>query len=55
MKNILGEYSSFFKPNTWNYLHVNYKNLYRNDRKQTFLFAFPFKSRKTIHHWSWLE
>ena len=23
----LGEYSSFFKPSTWNYLHVNLKKL----------------------------
>ena len=31
MKNILGEYSSFFKPSMWNYLHLNRINLYRND------------------------
>ena len=31
MKNILGEYSSFFKPSTYNYVHVNFKkNVYRN-------------------------
>ena len=30
-KNILGEYSSFFKPSTWNYLHLDGINLYRND------------------------
>ena len=28
MKNILGEYSSFFKPSTWTYLHRNWINLY---------------------------
>ena len=31
-KNILGEYSSFFELRTWNYLHLNRINLYRNDR-----------------------
>ena len=30
-KNILGEYSSFFKPSTWNYLHLDWINSYRND------------------------
>ena len=30
-KNILGEYSSFFKPSTWNYLQLDGINLYRND------------------------
>ena len=30
-KNILGEYSSFFKPMTWNYLHLDWETLYRND------------------------
>ena len=30
-KNILGEYSSFFKLRTWNYLHLDRINLYRND------------------------
>ena len=27
MKNILGEYSSFFKPSTGNYYHLNWKKL----------------------------
>ena len=36
-KNILCEYSSFFKPSTWNYVRLNWINLprttlYRNDR-----------------------
>ena len=31
-ENILGEYSSFFKPSTWNHLHLEGINLYRNDR-----------------------
>ena len=34
LKNILGEHSSFFKPTTWNYLHLeDFEgiNLYRND------------------------
>ena len=30
-KNILGEYSSFFKPSTWKYLQLDGINLYRND------------------------
>ena len=30
-KNILGEYSSFFKPSTWNYLYLEGISLYRND------------------------
>ena len=30
-KNILGEYSWFFKPSTWNYLYLHWINLYRND------------------------
>ena len=33
MKNILGKYSSFFRPSTWNYLHLDYINSYRNDHK----------------------
>ena len=28
---IWGEYPSFFKPSTWNCLHLNWINLYRND------------------------
>ena len=32
-KNILGEYSSFFRSSTWNYLQLDRVNLYRNDRK----------------------
>ena len=28
MKNIFGEYSSFFKPSAWTYLHLNWINLY---------------------------
>ena len=33
MKNVLGEYYSFFKQMTWNYdLHLNWINFYRNDR-----------------------
>ena len=31
--NILGEYSLFVKPSTWNYLHLTWINMYRNDRK----------------------
>ena len=31
-ENILGEYSSFFKPSTGNNLQVDWINLYRNDR-----------------------
>ena len=31
-KSILGEYFSFFKPSTSNYVHLNWKYLYRNDR-----------------------
>ena len=31
MENILGEYSLFFKPSMWNYLHLNWISLYRND------------------------
>ena len=30
-ENILGEYSSFFKPSMWNYLHLEGINLYQND------------------------
>ena len=30
-KNILGEYFSFFKPRTWNYLHLEGMKLYRNN------------------------
>ena len=30
-ENILGEYSLFFTPCLWNYLQVNWINLYRND------------------------
>ena len=30
-KNILGEYFSFFKPRTWNYLHLKVMKLYRNN------------------------
>ena len=30
-KNILGEYSWFFKLSTWNYLYLHWINLYRND------------------------
>ena len=30
----LGEYSSFFKPCTWNYFHLAGINLYRNDLYQ---------------------
>ena len=34
MKNILGEYYSFFKQMTWKYdLHLNWINFYRNDRQ----------------------
>ena len=33
MKNILGKYSSFFRPSTWNYLHLDYINSYRNNHK----------------------
>ena len=29
-KNILGEYSSFFKLMTWNYLHLDWITLYGN-------------------------
>ena len=28
---IWGEYSSFFKPSTWNFLYLDWINLYRND------------------------
>ena len=36
-KNILGDYSSFFKPSTWNYLQqLDWINLHRNDRKPIF-------------------
>ena len=30
-ENILGEYSLFFTPCSWNYLQLNWINLYRND------------------------
>ena len=30
-KNILGEYSLFFKPNTWHYLLLDWTNLYWNN------------------------
>ena len=36
-KTILGEYSSFFKPSTWNYLHLNRIILYRSHRVQVCL------------------
>ena len=41
MQNILGEYSSFFKPSTWNYLHLNWINLYQN--------GFVSRERKPKH------
>ena len=34
-KSILGEYFSFFKPSTSNYVHLNWKYLHRNDRYST--------------------
>ena len=30
-KNIWGEYSSYFKPSTWNCLHLDWINFYRDD------------------------
>ena len=36
-KNILVEYSSFFKSSTWNCLHLDRINLYRSDRVQVCL------------------
>ena len=30
-KYILGEYSLFFKPSLWNYLPLDWINLYRNE------------------------
>ena len=29
---IWGEYSTFFKPSAWNYLHLDWTNLYWNDQ-----------------------
>ena len=44
-KNILGEYSSFFKPRT-NYLHFDWINLYRNARIKTTLYRYREGARK---------
>ena len=38
-KTILVEYSSFFKPSTWNCLHLDRINLYRGDRVQVCLWV----------------
>ena len=59
MKNILGEYYSFFKQMTWKYdLHLNWINFYRNDR-QPFMAnrikpeAFCYLSLQTTFWWSY--
>ena len=42
-KNILGEYSSFFKLGKWNYLQLDRINLYRNDFLSVYQNAFVSK------------
>ena len=49
LKNILGEHSSFFKPSTWNYLHLeNFEriNLYRNT--QAFVSKRPVTENSNV-------
>ena len=40
-KNILGGYSSFFKPKAWNYLQFNWINLYRVVKSSQLLVKIP--------------
>ena len=53
-KNILGEYSSFFRSSTRNYLQLDSVNLYRNDRKPPYpnpLAAFRVRiSLRRLHN-----
>ena len=42
-KNILGEYSSFFKLGKWKYLQLHWINLYRNDFVSVYQNGFVLK------------
>ena len=45
-ESIWGEYSSFFKPSTWNYLHLDQVNMYRNDLSLFVKWLFSLKTTK---------
>ena len=48
-----GKYSSIFKPRTWNYLHLDWINMYRNDVITSTKRSLPIET--TGKHWdcSW--
>ena len=55
-KNILGECSTFFKPSTWNCLHLEGINLYRNDFYcKDFVSKPPVTQRPWKHRWDRLR
>ena len=55
-KIILGEYSTFFKPSTWNCLHLEGINLCRNDfYRKDFVSKPPVTRRSRKHQWDRLR